>query len=111
MFVTAKPFKRRAAGRARDPYSMELAARPSREINVNFPRRQPAGFPAFPPPSLLSALGDLAADGGTGIDFIDQNLTAIRKQVEEASLAAKITAVCSIAGGLASLLLIIRTGK
>ncbi len=80
---------------------------------VQMRRRRPlAGVPVLPPGSLaaaVSGLGDLAE--GTGIDFIDQNLTAIRKQVEEASLAAKITAVCSIAGGLASLLLIIRTGK
>ncbi len=73
-------------------------------------RRRLAGLPVLPAGSLaaaVSGLGDLA--DGTGIDFIDEHLKAIRQQVEEASLAAKITAVCSIAGGLASVLLIFRT--
>lgn len=98
-FVKARPI-----GRGR----RALAARPSR----TFPR-QPAGFPVTVPlvPALAAALSDLGdlAEGGTGIDFIDQNLTAIRQQVDAAALAAKITAVCSIGAGLASVLLLFRT--
>jgi hypothetical protein len=56
----------------------------------------------------VAALGDIG--DGTGIDFIDQNLTAIKKQVDEAAFAAKLTAACAIAGALASVLLIFRTG-
>jgi hypothetical protein len=86
---------------------------------IVYSRRRPRGLtfqrppaPAFLPPGSLAhavaALGDIG--DGTGIEFIDSNLTAIKQQVAEASLAAKITAVCSIAGALASVLLIIRTG-
>jgi len=75
-------------------------------------RRTPAGFPVLPAGSLAAAVAGLADLGdGTGIDFIDENLTAIRRQVEEAALAAKITGICSIAGAIASVLMIIRTGK
>lgn len=73
-------------------------------------RRRPA--PGYLPAGALShavsALGDLG--DGTGIEFIDQNLTAIRNQVDEAAFAAKVTAAAAIIGGLASVLLIFRTG-
>lgn len=81
-----------------------------RSESVSLARRRPpiAYLPAGSLGGAVAALGDLA--DGTGIDFIDQNLTAIRSQVDEAALAAKITAAAAIAGGLASILLIFRTG-
>ncbi len=59
--------------------------------------------------AAVSGIGDMG--DGTGIDFVDENLKAIRQQVEEAALAAKITAVCSIGAGLASVLLLFRTAR
>jgi hypothetical protein len=81
---------------------------------ANRKRQRPMGHPAgyLPPGSLgaaVAGLGDLG--DGTGIGFIDSNLAAIRQQVDAAALAAKITAVCSIAAAMGSVLLLIRTGK
>jgi hypothetical protein len=94
--------------RALDPYSAIAARWPSQEIDVNYPRaRQP--FPIMPAGSLAAAVANLGDLGdGTGIDFIDTNLTAIRQQVDAAALAAKITAACSIAGAMVSLLLLVK---
>lgn len=92
--VTASPTPlRQRAKRATDPYSIILRDRPR---------------PAF---DLGGLAADLADATGTGIDFLDQNVQAIRKQVEDAALAAKITALCSIAAGLASVLLLFRTAR
>jgi hypothetical protein len=89
-----------------DPYTRALMAHTGRQIAW---RAAPArGFvPRGALGAAVSGLGDLG--DGTGIDFIDQNLTAIRTQVDEAALAAKITAAAAIAGGVVSLLLLLRT--
>lgn len=90
-FVNTTPTRRLRAKRATDLYSGVLRDQPVHRFD----------------------LGELAADladaSGTGIDFLDQNVQAIRKQVEDAAFAAKITAMCSIAAGLASVLLLFRT--
>jgi hypothetical protein len=95
--------------RGRAIYTRALLDATSRQLARRRPPR-----PYLPAGSLgaaVSALGDLGdASTGTGIDFIDQNLTAIRNQVDEAALAAKVTAAAAIIGGLASVLLIFRTG-
>jgi len=85
-FVNTKPTRSRAK-RAIDPYS-GVWANPVRQFGD---------------------LGELGEAGGTGIAFLDDNITAIRTQVDAAALAAKITAYCSIAAGLASVLLLFRT--
>lgn len=65
---------------------------------------------AFAPPSFeLAGLDDLA--GGTGIDFIDSNISAVVDNAKQAGNAIKITMYCSIAAGIASVLLLFRTAR
>jgi len=93
--------------RKADPYTRALMAHAGRQIAWRAARPRPGFLPRGALGAAVSELGDLG--DGTGIDFIDQNLTAIRKQVDEAALAAKITAGAAIAGGIVSLLLLLRT--
>ncbi len=79
--------------RSSDPYSARLRSHMPRQID-------PYQFPA-------GGLADLGADaGGTGIDFVDINLTQMHQQIDQAATYAKITAAFSIAGGVASLYLL-----
>jgi hypothetical protein len=97
-FVTATATRRRRPVRATDHYAELMRRHPaSREFDVGFPGGG-------------GGLGELG-DVGTGIDFVDSNLAAIRKEVADATLAARITAACSIAAALASVLLLFRTGR
>jgi hypothetical protein len=96
-FVTARPTKIIRPRAAADPYSRKLRAERDPQID-------PYQFPT----GSLAGLGDLG--DGTGIDFLDSNVKAIRAQLDEASLAARITAVCAIVSGIASVFLLVRTG-
>ena len=95
--VTATPAPaNRRPRRSADSYSGYLRSHPATRID-------PYHFP-----STTGGLGDLGADApaGTGIDFVDINLTQMHQQIDQAATYAKITAGFSIAGGIASLYLL-----
>lgn len=93
MIVTAKPTLTNVRPhRATDPYTARLRAHMPAQID-----------PYMFPTGGLAGLGDAA---GTGIDFVDINLTQMHAQIDQAATYAKITAGFSIAGGIASLYLL-----
>ncbi len=95
-FVTATKTKTRRARAAADPYSVALRSRAPTQIDpYQFPTGSLAG---------LEDLGDAA--GGTGIDFIDNAVSSAKGQIEEATLAARITAAAAVISAAASIFLI-----
>lgn len=94
MVAVTKTRTRRARA-ATDPYSTTLRTRAPTQIDpYQFPTGSLAG---------LEDLGD-----GTGIDFIDENVKAMRAQLDEATLAARITAGCAVLSAVGSIFLITR---
>lgn len=94
MLVTAKPTLTNVRPkRATDPYTARLRAHMPVQID-----------PYMFPTGGLAGLDDAAT--GTGIDFVDINLTQMHQQIDQAATYAKITAGFSIAGGIASLYLL-----
>ncbi len=97
-FVTAQPKRTRAARGASDPYSATLRARAPTQID-----------PYLFPTGSLAGLEDAAT--GTGIDFIDNSVNSMKAQLDEATLAARITAGCAVVSAVASIFLISRGFK
>lgn len=94
-FVTAQLTRTRRTRSASDPYSASL--RKSRPTQID---------PYLFPTGSLAGLEDLG--DGTGIDFIDSSVTSMKAQLDEATLAARITAACAVVSAVASIFLISR---